>query len=230
MSGSTWALIPVKPLAQAKTRLAGVLAPAERRALVLHMLDDLLAALDEVAGLAGIALVSADPAVAELGAARGLRVLPEPRPGLNAALRGALAALAAEGAGRVLILPADIPLADGAALRRLLAAAPAAGPAAALVPAAADGGTNALLLAPPGLLEPAFGPGSCARFQRAARESGVTPVLLELPQLALDIDRPGDLLALESAGRGATRTRTYLRHIRARDRLGAGPQAARHAS
>lgn len=229
MRGSTWVLIPVKPLAQAKTRLAGVLAPAERRALVLAMLDDLLSALDGVPGVAGIALVSADPALAELGAARGLRVLAEPEPGLNAALRGALATLAAERVDRVLILPADIPLADGAALRCLLAV-DSTGPAAALVGAAADGGTNALLLAPPGLLEPAFGPGSCARFQRAARELGVAPVLFDLPQIALDIDRPEDLRALVEAGPGAARTRAYLSHIGARHRLGAGSAAARHAS
>lgn len=222
-----WVLIPVKPLASAKTRLAGVLSAAERQALVLHMLDDVLAALADAPGIAGIALVSADPAVARIAAERGLRLLPEAAPGLNGALAGALAALAAEGVARLLVLPADIPLIDAAAVQRLAAAQDAA-PALTLVAARADGGTNALLLAPPDLLAPAFGPGSCARHARAAAALGVTPVLLDLPQVALDIDRPEDLarLALHA---GAPRTREFLDRIGAWARpgvAGAEPRAA----
>jgi 2-phospho-L-lactate guanylyltransferase len=99
------------------------------------------------------------------------------------------------------------------------------------VAASADGGTNALLLAPPGLLEPAFGPGSCARYRQAAAALGVAPKLLELPQVALDIDRPADLLALESLA-GAPRTRALLRRLDIRARLcpqTGGPPLARQA-
>src|SRR3990167_8545769 len=99
-----WVLIPVKPLAQAKTRLAAVLSPAERETLVRHMLDDVLAALAAAPGIAGIALVTADPAVARIGAERCLRALPESAPGLNAALHGAIATLAGEGVDTLLVL------------------------------------------------------------------------------------------------------------------------------
>ena len=210
MNAATWVLIPVKPLAEAKTRLAEVLAPAERRALVLAMLDDVLDALAGVRDLAGVALVGGDAAVARHVAGRDLRLLDEPEPGLNAALRGASAELVAAGARRVLMLPADIPGLDRAAVEALLAVG--GEPAVALVAASADGGTNALLMSPPGLLDPAFGPGSCAGYQRAAAGLGVTPRLLELPQVALDIDRPADLLALESVS-GAPRTRALLRRL-----------------
>jgi 2-phospho-L-lactate guanylyltransferase len=135
---------------------------------------------------------------------------------LNAALRAARVELVAAGAERLLILPADIPALDRAAVEALLASAGA--PAVALVAASADGGTNALLLAPPGLLEPAFGPGSCACYRQAAAALGVVPRLLELPQVALDIDRPADLLALESLA-GAPRTRALLRRLDIRARL-----------
>lgn len=214
-----WVLIPVKPLAQAKTRLAAVLSPAEREALVRHMLDDVLAALAAAPGIAGIALVTADPAVARIGAERSLRVLPESAPGLNAALHGAIATLTAEGVDALLVLPADVPLFDTAALEQLRAAHRAA-PALTLVAASADGGTNALLMSPPDLLPPAFGTGSCAGYGRAAQELGVAPVLLELPQAALDIDRPEDLARLEFQT-GATRTREFLHRIDAWARIDA---------
>jgi 2-phospho-L-lactate guanylyltransferase len=214
-----WVLIPVKPLAQAKTRLAAVLSPVEREALVRHMLDDVLAALAAAPGIAGIALVTADPAVARIGAERSLRVLPESAPGLNAALHGAIATLAAEGVDTLLVLPADVPLFDTAALEQLRAAHRAA-PALPLVAASADGGTNALLMSPPDLLPPAFGTGSCAGYGRAAQELGVAPVLLELPQAALDIDRPEDLARLEFQT-GANRTREFLHRIDAWTRIDA---------
>lgn len=228
MNAATWVLIPIKPLATAKTRLAEVLAPAERRALVLAMLDDVLDALAGAPGLAGVALVGGDAELARHLAGRGLRLLAEPEPGLNAALRTASTELAAAGAGRLLILPADIPALDRAAVDALLAVDE---PAVALVAASTDGGTNALLLSPPGLLDPAFGPGSCARYRQAAAAMGVTPRLLELPQVALDIDRPGDLLALESLA-GAPRTRALLRRLDIRARLYPetdGPTLARQA-
>ncbi len=214
-----WVLIPVKPLARAKTRLAAVLSPAEREALVRHMLDDVLAALAAAPGIAGIALVTADPAVARIGAEHGLRVLPESGSGLNAALHDAIATLAGEGVGTLLVLPADVPLFDTATLEQLRAAQRAA-PALTLVAASADGGTNALLLSPPDLLPPAFGTGSCAGYCRAAQELGVAPVLLDLPQAALDIDRPEDLARLEFQT-GATRTREFLHRIDAWARIDA---------
>ena len=103
-----------------------------------------------------------------------------------------------------------------------------------MVAASADGGTNALLLSPPDLLPPAFGAGSCAGYCRAAAELGVAPVLLELPQAALDIDRPEDLARLEFQS-GATRTREFLHRIDAWARLRQGASEspvtlARHAS
>jgi len=228
-----WVLIPVKPLAQAKTRLAGVLSPGERQALVRHMLDDVLAALAAAPDIAGVALVSADPAVARIGAERGLRVLPESAPGLNAALHGAIATLAGEGIDTLLVLPADVPLLDTATLEQMRAAHRTA-PALTLVAASADGGTNALLMSPPDLLSPAFGAGSCAGYCRAAVELGVAPTLLDLPQAALDIDRPEDLARLEFQT-GATRTREFLHRIDAWARLRHGASESpvtleRHAS
>lgn len=231
MSGSIWVLIPVKPLAEAKTRLGPLLAAGERRVLVQRMLDDVLAAVTAVAGITGVALVSADAMVADLGARYGVRVVPEPRPGLNPALRNATQVLVGEGVERLLILPADIPLVSAMAIQHMLAA-DGATPAVSLVAASADGGTNALLTAPPGLLEPAFGAGSCDRYAQAAREKGVEPRLLDLPEIALDIDRPADLQALRGRP-GADRTREYLDRIQVWARfppMGEGAAMARRAS
>jgi 2-phospho-L-lactate guanylyltransferase len=55
------------------------------------------------------------------------------------------------------------------------------------------------VLSPPGAIRPAFGEGSRARHEAAAREAGVPFAAEELPSLALDLDTPADLIALTRA-------------------------------
>ena len=57
MSSGIWAVVPVKETEGAKQRLAAALSPAQRRTLVLTMLEDVLAALAEVKGQIGRAHV-----------------------------------------------------------------------------------------------------------------------------------------------------------------------------
>ena len=190
------AVVPVKPLAAALGRLAGVLAPDERRALQAAMLADLLAACRAAPALAGTLVVTADPVA-------GARVVAEPEgpAGMNAAVRRGLAAAAELGAPAALVLTADLPLARPEDLDAIVAAAPP-GPGAVLAPSRDGTGTNALLLVPPGAVPPRLGPGSLARHLAEAARAGLAAVLLERPGLALDVDTPADLAALRAAEPG----------------------------
>jgi 2-phospho-L-lactate guanylyltransferase len=71
-------------------------------------------------------------------------------------------------------------------------------------------GTNALLLTPPGVVEPAFGPGSFERHTALAHAAGATIEVAELPSLTLDIDTPEDLATLLAGSAHAPRTRALL--------------------
>ena len=71
-----------------------------------------------------------------------------------------------------------------------------AGPGVTIVPDRHGTGTNALVLAPPAVMEPSFGPGSCARHAALARAAGVRVRVVEVPSLAFDVDTPDDLAAL----------------------------------
>lgn len=206
-----WAIVPAKPLAQAKSRLAMVLSPAEReqlaRSLLCHTLDVLaslilpaeLAISGPASGLAGILVVSADLKVRELAVARGVAWLPELEPpGLNGALEQAAAAARARGARGVLIVPADLPHLTAAAVAELLAAAGEL-PVAVIAPDRREEGTNALLVAPPGLIAFSFGPGSFQRHVAAARAAGVRTVVWRHPAWACDVDWPEDLALLRQA-------------------------------
>ena len=67
-------MVPFKGTAQAKQRLAPALTSSQRQELAFAMLQDVLQALAAVPELAGILLVSVDPAAAALAAKFGARV------------------------------------------------------------------------------------------------------------------------------------------------------------
>lgn len=203
----TWALVPLRGLEDAKTRLGAELDAEERLELVVAMASRTLAATRDAAGLAGTVLVTADPAAAELAEAFGARTLVQRLPGLNAALREARTVAVVAGATAVLVIPIDLPAISAAAIGDLLAAAqPAvADPGTELVVAVPDRhgtGTNALLVSPPGTIEPAFGEGSFEAHRRAARAAGAAFLEVRGP-LTVDVDTGADLLAAE-AGAGTT--------------------------
>src|SRR6266487_4614296 len=77
-------LVPVKALAEAKGRLAPWLNPIERRLLALAMLEDVVAALQAVAGLERPAVISPDREIWHRAEAMGCRVVEEePGPGAD---------------------------------------------------------------------------------------------------------------------------------------------------
>jgi len=118
----------------------------------------------------------------------------------------------ADGAECVALLPGDCPLLDPRELDRLLTGIPPS--YVAIVPDRHGSGTNALVLAPPAAIGPAFGEGSCERHVAAARGAGVPFAVEELPSLALDLDTPADAIALTRAlAEGPKRARRTARAL-----------------
>jgi len=188
--------IPVRSFDGAKSRLGAVLDAEERHELVELLLRGTIAAALATRGVAEVIVVSPDPAVLRVAEAAGARPVEQRSQGLNPALHEARDA--ATGA-RLLILPADIPAVDAAALGRDLAAGDATGrPSVVLVPDRHGRGTNALLLDPPDVIDPAFGGDS--RAGHAWLASSADAAYAEVPDvLGLDVDTPEDLLLAEAA-------------------------------
>lgn len=201
-----WALVPVKSPLRAKSRLAPALSEAEREALAGHMARDVLAALRATPGIAGIALLAGDDTAGPLARDFGCRLIGErPGAGLSAGLEAAAAELAAAGAGTVLILHADLPSLTPADVGLLLGQLQ---PGMTVVPAA-DGGTNALVLAPPTAGPCRFGPDSARRHLEAATRRGIPARRLALPAFARDVDTVDDVRWLCGQPGGGT-ARDYL--------------------
>ena len=78
-------------------------------------------------------------------------------------------------------------------------AATAGGPLVTIVPSDARSGTNALLLRPPDVIDPAFGSDSFEAHLRAAEAADAAVQVVSDPLLGFDLDTPEDLERLEPA-------------------------------
>lgn len=192
---NTFAVLPVKRPGAGKSRMAGALDEARRKALVEAMLSDVLDAIAGSRMLFGTIVVTGDPAIAAIAEAHGCQVVEDSSDGghSEAAMLG-IEVATGYGAERVVLLPGDCPLLNPRELDRLIGSVPER--FVAVVPDRHGTGTNALLLSPPEAIEPAFGEGSAQRHLRLAREAGVPAALEPLPSLELDLDTPADIVAL----------------------------------
>ncbi|MCL4748211.1 MAG: 2-phospho-L-lactate guanylyltransferase [Burkholderiaceae bacterium] len=229
MSASTlWAVMPVKPFAHAKQRLAPMLDADERAALACAMFDDVLRVLVSSPCLAGVLVVTDDVRAAAIARNVGAGVLCDPpEAGLVTAVRHAARSLAAARCPGMLVVPADLPLIEPADIE-LIGREHRASPSVTLVAASSDGGTNALACSPPDAMPICFGRHSFRQHHSAALAIGLMPTVLTLPRFSLDIDRPADLLALLEHP-SSTRTCSYLVSSGIARRLGV-PWACAHAA
>jgi 2-phospho-L-lactate guanylyltransferase len=211
------ALIPVKPLHRAKDRLRPALGSRARIALTRAMLRDVLAVLLESDLFISVTVVTRDRALRRICRRMGVHTV-QPPPGvrgLNVELSWAARRPEVAQADRLLVLPGDVPGVRVSELFRLVLPpftaasddrAPArtrnrnqSGPApehpqGVRLVQSPDGGTNALVLAPPHAIPFRFGPGSAARHRAEAERRGMRAESVPLPSLASDIDQPEDLL------------------------------------
>ena len=213
-----FAAVPVKDLVNAKQRLVAALAPEDRRALAAAMLEDVLDAL-AAAALVDIVVVTRDPDAMALARRHGARCLTEPaNRGHTEAVAFAQREAVAAGARRFLTIPGDVPCATGEEIAALCAPPPHE-PDAAFVPSLSGFGTNAALLSPADAMPLKFGEPSFDDHLDAARARGLSPRILRLPGIGLDIDAPEDLAMLLARG-PSTRSAALLRRRDVPARLG----------
>ncbi len=212
MSG-VWAVVPVKALIGAKERLSPCLTPEERRALATIMLEDVLDAVSAVSQLAGVLVVTVDPAAAALAGRYGARIVTDgAREGHTGAVMAGARLLVREGEAGMMTMPGDIPRASSAEIAAALAAHGAA-PAFTIVPAHDDLGSNTILCSPPDVVPLRFGEDSFFPHLAAARSRGIEPRVVRQPGIAMDIDHPVDLVKfLKMSPSAPTRTLAFLEH------------------
>ena len=188
-----WAVLPVKDTTTAKQRLSAMLSAEQRTEFARAMLEDVVDALAASSTLVGIVLVTVDPFASTLAQRIGARVLTDgAQDGQTSAIASGARMLARERRGAMLTVPGDVPLMTAAEIDTVVVRH-AAGDAFTIVPAHDELGSNAVLCSPPDRVPLRFGDNSYFPHLNEARRSGITPTIVRLPGLSLDIDHPSDV-------------------------------------
>jgi 2-phospho-L-lactate guanylyltransferase len=200
------AIIAVKRLTAAKTRLAPIFSAATREAIVLAMLVDTITAASTVAR---VTVVTPDEVAADAARQLGADVLADPTPTghhnpLNNAIMAAEARLRAT-TSNIVVLQGDLPALQPQELSEALAAA-------RTYPRSFVGdrhGTGTSALFAFGVpLEPRFGVDSAAHH----RHSGAIELTGAWPGLRCDIDTPDDLQTARRLGVGPATAKAIATH------------------
>ncbi len=221
------ALIPVKALDLAKSRLAPHLSRQQRMTLVLTMLQHVLQTLNASEAFERMYVVSTDSRVLELARQWGAHPLLETQQGHNPALQeAAQTILARSGSQQHAYAPLLACRTAGALARAqvhsleiqpqqqglltisadlpllaqedVFALIQAAQEHPIVLASSSDGtGTNALLTRPPLALPYLFGPNSLPAYVQAAQMHKFSYTVVQTAHLALDIDTLADLAQLE---------------------------------
>jgi len=205
-----WIVLPVRGIAQGKSRLADTLDAVERARLNRWLLRHTLRVYARWHGsLDRCIVVSACARTLAITAAAGAVALMEPRParGLNRAIAAGTAYARQRGGRIVLVAACDLPELSAQALDAL-AGRPWQRARIALATDEEGTGTNALEIASRAHFDYAFGADSRMRHVASASARGWGHAVCVHPGLTLDIDRPEDLRAwrsLAAVGAGVTR-------------------------
>ncbi|RIK42315.1 MAG: 2-phospho-L-lactate guanylyltransferase [Chloroflexi bacterium] len=191
-------LLPVRRLDDAKGRLGPTVSPEDRAGLALALLQRAICALFD-GGVERVAVITRDERLIDNPPDPRLDILQQVDRGLNPAVVAGQRWAESVGADALLIVLPDLPLVRGADIAAVLAAVPSV-PGAVLAPDRHNTGSNALLLAPPGCIAPAFGEGSAPAHRAALSAAGVPWSEVRRPGLSLDLDTPDDLARLAELG------------------------------
>jgi len=176
-------LIPVKAFAEAKRRLDPALDGPARAALARAMADRVVSAARPLP----VAVVCDDGEVAAWARRHGALVIWEPGRGLNGAVEAGVDHLRAGGVEQVTVAHADLPKASAIATV-------GHAPGITLVPDRFGNGTNVIVVPADAGFRFSYGPGSFARHRAEADRTGLPVRVLDRPDLAWDIDEPGDVV------------------------------------
>jgi 2-phospho-L-lactate guanylyltransferase len=157
------------------------------------MFEDVLLSATNSQVIDRVAVISPDRAVSKVAESYAVDAIAEKTlRGMNPAVREAIEYSSREGAQKVLVIPADIPLVTSRDLEEIVSLGKDV--PVVISPSKSEKGTNALLLSPPNIIPTSYGQNSFKLHIKAAMRRGVRIEVYRSKRIALDIDTPEDLI------------------------------------
>jgi 2-phospho-L-lactate guanylyltransferase len=201
-----WAIVPVKPLRDSKSRLSHILTTEERAELTKKILGQTLDVLGEVKGIFRTMVVSRDPAVLKIARKHGALTFSESdKQDLNMALTRATHIAVAQQANAILVLPSDLPFLTPEDVEMMISSLLGLNGrngngngyhlhqrAITICSDHNEEGTNALLLSPPTGFVYRYGLGSFQEHLDEAERLGMSRRVVHTPGIKFDLDTAED--------------------------------------
>ena len=211
------ALIPMKNPTQSKQRLSGLLSPEERYNLALAMFRDVILAVAGASRVDRVVVYGSGEQIVEMAQEAGCEFLEGPEnEGETEAVAQATEILSPSVNG-LLVIPADVPLVRSEDVDTLVNESRMT-PGVTLCPSRDCLGTNGVLRRPGDVMPLTFGSNSFYPHRALAHRLGLPCMIVDLPRLGLDIDRPEDVGTFLSEAVD-NETYRYLVSIGVRERL-----------
>ena len=204
----TFAIVPSKMFANAKTRLSAVLGSEDRIRLSSLMLQDTLSVLSSVRSLQQIIVVSADRRAEELTTKSNAKFLYQRNDsGVNSAVMVADKYCIDHGADATIVIPQDLPLLNAIDIERVCCLAENEKQCVVICPSLRYDGTNLLLRKPPCVMRTFYDRDSYITHVHAACGQDIVVKLFVSKKIMTDIDTPEDMrqLASQSGLNGTTK-------------------------
>ena len=184
------AIIPMKPLAEGKSRLARALTPEQRASISIGMLRRVLGAL-RGASIEFVWVVGGDERVKNIARNQGGMWFEEMGRNLNDTLGKAIEQAFRRGKS-ALYIAGDLPFVKPSDIHSFIQASRGGGNVT-LAPARRDGGTNAMLIPHGVLFKPELGRRSFSKHLSQAAKLETSVAIAYSPGLGLDLDVADDL-------------------------------------
>ncbi|PDM26761.1 2-phospho-L-lactate guanylyltransferase [Candidatus Bathyarchaeota archaeon B24-2] len=209
------AIIPVKRLKDAKSRLSNLMSEEERVNLTLIMLTDVLKSIKE-SSVDEIIVVSSNAEVCKVAERYSAKFLKETSLGLRNAVAQASSWCTAQGIECTLFIPADVPLITREDINAIISLCKHE--RQVVISPSKSGGTNALLRRPIDVIPTFFGMGSFRKHLEYLIKRRVNYEVYISPRIILDVDSPEDLYEVSRIVNSSA-TKRYLEEIRILDRI-----------
>lgn len=200
-----WAIVPVKPLRDSKSRLSHILSPDERATLTRGILGHTLKVLDDVKGIFRTMVVSRDPAVLKVARQHGASTFSESdRQDLNVALTRATHIAVSQQANSILVLPSDLPFLTQEDVEMMLSGVEmnsrngngngyhTQDRGITICADHNEEGTNAMVVSPPTGFTFRYGTESFQRHLDEAARLGMARRIIHAPGIKFDLDTEDD--------------------------------------
>lgn len=184
------ALIPVKKLTHAKSRLSKEMSEKARSELVLSMLKHVISVLTSCQDITKIIVVTTDEKVSKFALSLHVSVEAEKIEGHNPALTSAAKKEDKEEIDGLLTISADLPLLTQDDIQKMLEFSILYD--VVLAPSN-DNGTNAIVLKKPLLLPYRFGKNSFEKYKDEALKREIEFVIYQNPTISFDVDTIDDV-------------------------------------